>query len=166
MRTIQIRIIAIIFCAILIASCTSNQDSQAERLFIDMYRDCEMNTLLRLSYIGGLYEGDDRVNFWLVPLSDTSVIFPAGYNIGLFSFDEEQGQWVEIKNKFQYFPADAKYIVGKNDPDKEYAQDLIGVKPISGKKADIRIIVHGHTYEGGAETDRCVGAFLDFPYTP
>jgi hypothetical protein len=56
-----------------------------------MYESCEMGTLLRMNFVGKLYEGDGDVNFSLEPASNISVIFPAGYNIKLLYFDIIQG---------------------------------------------------------------------------
>lgn len=165
MKNAQINIIRIIFCAIFITNCTNNSANK-EKLFAELYEYCEMNTLLKMSFVGKLYEGDRDVNFSLEPTSNISVIFPSGYNIKLLSFDVEAGEWVEIKNNVQYFPADAKYIVGKNDPAKEYEYKLIGIIPAFGKQVNLRIVLHGHAYENGIETERCAGAYLDFEFTP
>lgn len=165
MKNAQINIIRIIFCAIFITNCTNNSANK-EKLFTELYEYCEMNTLLKMSFVGKLYEGDRGVNFSLEPTSNISVIFPSGFNIKLLLFDVEEGEWVEIKNNDQYFPVDAKYIVGRNDPTKEYDYSLITVSPGFGKKSSIRIVLYGHTYENGIETDRCAGAYLDFEFTP
>ena len=166
MKTRQNFFAKIILCAIVITNCVNNTAPKAENLFADMYKHCEMNTLLKMSFVGKLYEGDEDVNFWLEPTSNISIIFPSGFNIKLLSFDAEEGKWIEIKNNVQYFPVDTKYIVGKNDPIKEHDHDLVGVIPRLGKKAEIRIVLHGNIYENGIETDRCAGAFLDFEFSP
>lgn len=165
MKITRINIMKIILCAIIITNCTKNSVNK-ESLFAELYKNCEMNTLLKMSYVGKLYEGDRNVHFSLEPTSNISVIFPAGYNIQLLSFDIEQGGWIEVKNNVQYFPLDGKYISGKNDPIKEYEYNLIGIVPSLGKKADIRIVVHGHIYENGVKTDQCAGAYLDFEFIP
>lgn len=157
--------IKIILCAIFITNCTNNTANK-ENLFVEMYKNCEMNTLLKMSFSGKLYEGDRNVNFSLEPTSNISVIFPSGYNIKLLLFDVEQGEWAEIKDNVQYFPVDGKYIVGKNDPAKEFEYKLIGVIPALGRKADLRIVLHGNVYESGVEIDKCAGAYVDFEFIP
>ncbi len=114
MRITPINIIKIIFCAIVITNCTNNSVNK-ESLFAELYKNCEMNTLLKMSFVGKLYEGDRNVHFSLEPTSNISVIFPAGYNIQLLSFDIEQVNWIEVKNNVQHFPVDGKYIIGRND---------------------------------------------------
>jgi hypothetical protein len=131
-----------------------------------MYKNCEMNTLLKMSFVGKLYDGDRNVHFSVEPTSNISVMFPVDNNVKLLWFDIEQGKWVEVKNNVQYFPIDGQYIVGKNDPSKEYEYSLINIIPNLGKKAKLRIVIHGHTYENEIETDKCVGAFVDFEFTP
>jgi hypothetical protein len=165
MKTTRINVVKIIFCAIVMISCTNNTANK-ENLFAEMYANCEMNTLRRMSYVGKLYEGDRGVNFSLEPTSNISVIFPSGSNIRLLLFDVVQGEWMEIKDNVEYFPVDGKHIVGKNDPTKEYDYDLIGVIPSFGKKAALRIVLHGNVYENGIETDKCTGAYIDFEFIP
>jgi hypothetical protein len=166
MKNTQINVLKIVLCAILITGCATNTAVEAESLFTEMYKNCEMNTLLTMSFVGKLSEEDRSVNFSLEPTSNISVIFPAGYNIKLLLFDIEQSKWVEVKNNVEYFPIDAKYIIGKNDPVDEFERKLIGVFPVLGRKEDLRIVIHGHKYENEVETDKCVGAFVDFEFTP
>jgi len=127
-------IIKVIFCVVVITNCTNSTALEAEVLFSEMYKNCEMNTLLRMNFVGKLYEGDRNVNFSLEPTSNISVMFPVGHNVKLLLFDTEQGKWIEIKNNVQYFPVDGKYVVGKNDRTKEYEYLLINVIPVLEKK--------------------------------
>jgi hypothetical protein len=166
MKMIRIVIIKILLFAIFITGCAKNSTLEAEKQFAEMYENCEMNTLLKMSYVGKLYEGDRSINYSIEPTSNISVVFPVGDNVKLLSFDIEQDKWVEIKNNVQYFPVGGKYIVGKNDRDKEYEYKLNDVIPMLGKKTEVRIVIHGHTYENEVETDKCVGAFLDFELSP
>ncbi|MCL4274431.1 MAG: hypothetical protein QY328_13710 [Anaerolineales bacterium] len=166
MKITQINVLKIVLCVILITGCATNTAVEAESLFTQMYKNCEMNTLLTMSFVGKLYEGDRNVNFSVEPTSNISVMFPVDNNVKLLWFDIEQSKWVEVINNVQYFPIDGKYIVGKNDPAKEYEYDLIGVIPVLGRKAELRIVIHGHTYENEIETDKCVGAYVDFEFTP
>lgn len=166
MKTTRVNFLKIIVCTILIANCTNNNTLEAESLFAEMYKSCEMNKLLAISFVGKLYTEDRNVNFSVVPTSNISVIFPSDFNIKILSFDIEQGKWLEIKNNVQYFPEDAKYIIGKNDPIKEDDYSLINVIPILDKKADLRMVMYGHVYENGIETDICTGAYMDFEFMP
>jgi hypothetical protein len=148
-------------------SCTQSPPSQnAENLFKEMYKECSMNEVLRISEMEPIYIGYEDIDFLLELMSDTSVIFPSGFNIHLFWFDTDQNKWVEEKNNIQYYPLDAKYILGKNDPQKEHQDLIFGVNPRIGTKRLVRIVVYGNVYENGIETEECAGAFADFEFSP
>lgn len=166
MKVINI-FLKIILCSLVVLSCSNGgNDLEAERAFSEMYKSCEMNEKLRLSYVGGLFDGDNSINLRLEPSTNISVTFPAGANLRLLSFDKVENKWVEVNNGVSYFPNDGKYILGKNDPVKEFSQKLIGVIPVLSKKEILRAVVYGNVYENGVETDQCTGAFIDFEYTP
>ncbi len=150
-----------------LVSCTQSAPSQnAENIFNEMYKECPMNEALRLSKMEPMYVGDEHLNILLELTSDASVIFPSGFNIHLFWFDVDQNKWVEEKNNVQYYPVDAKYIMGKNDPQKEFESQMIGIAPMIGINRDVRVVVYGHIYKNGVETEECTGAFTDFEFTP
>lgn len=157
----------IVMSALALAGCANSSPSQeSEKLFSEMYKDCPMNEILHLSLMEPMYDGDKDINLLLESASDTSVIFPSGYNLKLLSFDNDQKKWIEEKNNIQYLPLDAKYIVGKNDPKLEYVDQIVGIAPNVGTKKALRIIVHGKIYENGVETEECTGAFADIVFTP
>ena len=134
--------ILIIFVFIFLTGCnTGNANQEAERIFTEMYPDCEMNTVLRLTYAGKLFKEDRNTNFELEPTSNVSVIFPAGYNLRLLSFNFKENAWIEVKNDVTYLPVDSKYILGTNDPVKEFSYKLIGVIPSLGEKETLRVVV-------------------------
>ncbi len=164
----RLKVVYIFFvCTLLLISCARSSLSQnAENIFKEMYKECPMNEALRLSKMEPMYIGDEDLNFSLELTSDTSVIFPSGFNIHLFWFDTDQNKWVEEKNSVQYYPVDAKYILGKNDPQKEHDILMFGIIPMIGAKRDVRVVVYGHIYKNGVETEECTGAFADFEFTP
>jgi hypothetical protein len=92
MKNTQINVLKIVLCAILITGCATNTAVEAESLFTEMYKNCEMNTLLKMSFVGKLYEGDRNVNFSVEPTSNISVIFPVADNVRLLQFDAEQSR--------------------------------------------------------------------------
>jgi hypothetical protein len=165
MKKLHIILIAV---ALALTGCAEVGPSQnAEELFREMYKDCSMNEALHLDFLmESMYAGGKEINFFLESIPDVSVIFPAGFNLKLLSFDEDQNKWVEIRNNIQYLPADAKYIVGKNNPSVEIDHILVGIAPALGTKRTLRVVVHGHIYKDGVETSDCVGAFADFTFVP
>ena len=157
----------IVISALALAGCANSSPSQeSEKLFSEMNSDCSMNEILRFSLMEPMYDGDKDINLLLESVSDTSVIFPSGYNLKLLSFDNDQKKWIEEKNNIQYLPLDAKYIVGKNDPEVEFDHILIEVIPSVGTNKILRVVVLGHIYENGIETEKCMGAFADIMFTP
>jgi len=164
MKKLHIILIAV---ALALTGCAKVGPSQnAEELFREMYKDCSMNEALHLGLVESMYVDNKDINIYFESIPDVSVIFPAGFNLKLLSFDEDQNKWVEIKNNIQYLPADAKYIVGKNNPSVEIDQILVGIAPALGTKRTLRVVVHGHIYKDGVETSDCVGAFADFTFVP
>ena len=160
-------LLKIILCMAFMTSCSDTQFSfQAEEMFTQQYGACTMNKLIKLTYIGKLFEGEKETNFNLEPTTDKSIMFPTGFNLKLLSYDTENTEWVEIKNNVQYFPEDAKYILGINDPVKERNLIFFGIIPNLGKKETLRAVVYGNVYQNGVETDQCTGAFIDFEFTP
>ena len=164
----RVKIICVFFvCTLFLVSCAQSQTSQnAENLFKEMHKECPMNETLRLSKMEPMYIGDEDLNFLIELTSDTSVVFPSGFNIHLYWFDTEQNKWVEEKNGVQYYPLDAKYYLGKNDPEKEYEDMIIVVDPMIGTKRLVRIVVYGNVYKNEIETEECTGAFVDFEFFP
>ena len=139
--------------------------SNAEQLFMEMYKGCSMNKDIRLSPEKPVNISED-VNVLAESISDNSVIFPAGYNLQIFQFDNEKNKWVERENHAQYFPVDGKYIFGRHDPKNEYDYSFIGFNPIVIKQTTLRVALHGHIYKDGVETEECSGAFTDIVVSP
>lgn len=164
----RVYLIYMIFIGILaLSSCANPTPSyDTEKLFSEMYKDCSMNEALRLSLMEPMYNGDEDLNLLLESITNASVTFPAGYNLRLLSFDNNQNKWVEENNNIQYLPLDAKYTVGKNDPKVEFDHIIILIVPSREIKKALRIVVHGHIYENGVETEKCTGAFSDIVVTP
>ncbi len=167
MKAVQVICAIFIVVAWALTGCANPVPSQdANKTFDEMYTDCSMNEILRLSLMPPSYSGDEDWDLLLENISDTSVRFPAGFNLKLMSFDNEQNRWVETGNNFQYLPLDAKYIVGKNDPKAEYPYMLIRIEPSIGKEINLRVVVRGQAYKKGVETEECIGAFVDIEYIP
>ncbi len=156
-----------IFILTLIGCVSSKTSHDPEQLFVEMYKDCSMNKDLRLSPEKPIYEGGEDVFLLLESISDSSVIFPAGYNFQLLQFDTGEGKWVEKENHAQYLPLDGRKIFGKNNPNNiGYAQKFIPINPIVNEKTSLRVALHGHIYKDGVETEQCSGAFTDIVVLP
>ena len=151
---------------ILTGCMNSEPSSNAEQLFAEMYKDCSMNKDLRLSpeKSGGI--GSEDMSVLLESISDSSVIFPAGFNIHILQFDNGENNWVEKENHIQYLPLDGKYIFGKNNPKTEYSYNFISIRPIFTAKTSLRVVLYGHIYKDGVETEECSGAFTDIIVSP
>ncbi len=166
----NLRIVAIsnlILFSIIMFGCTNAQISdEAEKAFTDVINNCEMNEKLRFSYVGKLFDGDRNINLRLEPSSNVSVIFPAGYNLQLLTFDSTENEWAEVSDGVTYMQVGEKFILGNNDPSKEFTQKLIGIIPLTSTKSMLRAVVHGNVYQNKVETDQCTGAFIDFEFVP
>lgn len=136
----------------------------AESQFADMYKDCIMNVDLRLSVNKTSYKSDGGVDLFLESLTDSSVVFPSGFNIQIFKF--ENNEWHVEENEGQYLPLDAKYIIGKNDPVFEFDRKVIPIDPVVSTKTPLRVALYGHVYENQVETQKCSGAFVDIVVAP
>jgi hypothetical protein len=132
------------------------------KLFSEIYKDCSMNEVMHLSLSGPMYYGDYGPNLLLESNSDAYVIVPQDYNLQLLSFDNNQNKWTKEKNNTQYFPLRSKFIFGKNNVDHVH----IKITPVIETKKNLRVVVHGHIYENGVETQKCAGAFADIAVTP
>ena len=151
-----------------LTGCVNSKSSQdPEQLFAEMYKDCSMNKDLRLSPEKPAYIGGEDVDLLLESISDSSVIFPAGYNFKLLQFDNGEGKWMEKENHAQYLPLDGRKIFGKNNPNNiGYVQKFIPINPIVNEKTSLRVALHGHIYKDGVETKECSGAFTDIVVSP
>lgn len=138
----------------------------ADALFMEIYENCSMNEALHLSVMEPIPGSENRLVVLLESVSDKSVMLPPGFNLQLFSFNKDDGKWIQENNYTQYFPADGYYMIGRNDPETELANLFIPIKPSVKNKMKLRAVVYGHIYENGIETDECTGAFVDFEFTP
>jgi len=104
MKNIYRNTLYIFFVSLLtLTGCVNAKTSHdPEQLFAEMYKDCFMNKDLRLSPEKPIYEGGEDVFLLLESISDSSVIFPAGYNFKLLQFDTGEDKWVEKENHAQY----------------------------------------------------------------
>lgn len=167
MKRKQAFIFKFILMLILLSGCANPQlSSDAEKVFNNMYQNCRMNEALRLTHVGKTFNGEKNTNFNLEPISNTSIIFPAGFNLRILYFDTNKNTWVDIKNNITYLPADIKYRLGTNDPEKEQGFLFFGIMPSLDKNATLRVVVHGNMYLNDIETDQCAGAFTDFEFVP
>lgn len=140
-------------------------EPNAEQLFTEMYKDCSMNKDLRLSPEKPVNISEDA-NMLLESISDSSVIFPAGYNIHIYQFYSSENKWIEKLNHAKYFPVDGIYIFGRNDPKVEFDYDFIGINPAVSEKTTLRVALYGHIYKDGVETEECSGAYTDMVVSP
>jgi len=157
-----------IICILALAttSCASSAPApNTEQLFMEMYEDCSMNKDLRLSPEKPVNISEDAY-LLLESVSDNSVIFPSGYNIQIFQFENGENKWVERENHAEYFPAEGKYIFGRHKPEAKFVYDFIGINPIVNEKTTLRVALHGHIYKDGIETEECSGAFTDMVVSP
>ena len=115
MKNMYYSIIFTIFISVVaLTGCTSSVPSpDAEKAFAEMYKDCSMNKDLRLSLGKSTDIGSKDVNLLLESISDSSVIFPAGYNIHILQFENGGNNWAEKENHIQYLPLDEKKYSGK-----------------------------------------------------
>jgi len=166
-KTFWSYIYIIFISALTLTSCMNSEPSHnAEQLFAEMYKDCSMNKDLRLSPEKSGDNNSKDMQVLLESISDSSVIFPAGFNIHILQFDSDENNWIEKGNRIQYLPLDAKYIIGKSNPKTEYSYKFFSIRPMVAAKTPLRIVLYGHIYKNGVETEECSGAFTDIVVVP
>lgn len=140
---------------ICLSGCTP-QTSIKEKQFGEIYKNCEMNTLIKISF--QKRQGDQsRFDFSVENLSAQEFVFSYKANLAILSFDNDE--WAGVSNNVNNFGADELYV-GGND------YRIFAINPTASTTDKIRIVVTGKFPNYGNQSDECFGGYEDYTITP
>lgn len=98
--------------------------------------------------------------------TDQAIWFPVDYGNRLLTYSAQDRSWMEVGNRVTYHVYKDVILDAKGG---DFDRHTIAVWPDisnTGKPIDIRVVVIGKIYNGGALTDRQVGAYVDVTLQP
>jgi hypothetical protein len=170
MNAPQYRLLVIFWVLCILTGCQWQQDAKKDEAFSDKFLNIEMNTVIRFwdpARSGGNFKIGKSIDLVLENFSPNKIVFPSDYGFKIYSYDENQKEWLEIQNEAIYFPTGNSQISpkGKDMP----GVIAIGLAPAlqpSEKPVNIRVVVIGTVYRDELPTSEEVGAYVDLELFP
>jgi len=156
------KILYLAILAIAIAGCNAGLSPQ-NAAFNKIISLDGMNTKLEFIALDSEddpYKIGTSVKLGLKNLSENRIIFPSDYGLQLYTF--QNGEWIRVDNKAQYFP-EGNTQISPEGPDLP-GQTTIGFFPDlidMGKSTSLRVVIQGIVYEGDNPTDEEASAYID-----
>jgi hypothetical protein len=154
----------------ILTGCQRIQDAKKDEVFSEMFPNVEMNTAIQFwdtARSGGPFKIGKSIDLVLDNFSPNKIVFPSDYGFKIYTYDENQKEWLEIKNKAIYFPAGNRQISPKgNDMPGVIAIGLAPALQPSEKPINIRVVVVGTVYVDEQPTSEEVGAYIDLELSP
>ncbi len=164
MTVYRSKIYAVLILTMLINSCgiAVTTSSSKESSFRALYPNCDINSTIVFLPVQPNYKFGDYINLSYKNTSQNQIAFPPDAGVKIFTYDQENSKWLEIKNNMQYSSSPEPYIVVDSE-DKMTSYDGIVISPDTSATTptEIRAAIIGHVYRDGLVTDECVGAFID-----
>lgn len=147
-----------------ISNCKSSQteDSSKEASFELLYPDCTMNSTIRFLPLQENYKLGNQIILNYKNYSQDQIAFPPGSGVKILTYEQSDLQWVELQNRMKYSASPEPYVlVGPADELSSYHTVVILPVILNDSSIEMRVVITGHIYRDNAETDECVGAFID-----
>ena len=110
--------------------------------------------------------GDDII-LELKNNSNKLIKFPSDYGLKMYTYTEEGGVWIEIKNMIEYYPIGNRQVSPKGGDYLGYILiSAFPTLPVTSNPTDLRIVITGTIYQDGTPTNKQVGAYLDITIQP
>jgi hypothetical protein len=109
----------------------------------------------------------DTLTLALYNNSKDLVKFPSDFGIRIYQYNNNDGDWTEIKNLGNYIPEGNRQVSPKGD--NSFGQILISAfpdLPLTSDPIEIRVCVIGTIYHDGLSTNKLVGAYIDITLQP
>ena len=168
------KFIIVLSLLISLAACSNKASKQKENLFTKLLpiSTGDMNDEIKLSLPGlerGFYKPKigEFITLVLNNQSNKTIVFPADYGLKMYLYNDEDQEWIEVKNLEKYSPEENKQVSPIDEG--SLSQLLVSALPGLDKTSnpiDLRVMVIGTIYKDGTPTDKQVGAYTDITLQP
>lgn len=121
-----------------------------------------MNSTIRFLPLQENYKFGDNIILNYRNYSRDHISFAPDSEVKVLTFELNDMEWVEMKNKMRYASSPEPYVIlGPSDEMSSYHTIVISPDTVGKPLPEIRVVVIGHIYRNNTVTDECTGAFID-----
>jgi hypothetical protein len=127
-----------------------------------LYPNCMMNSVIRFLPLQENHKFGNNIILNYKNYSQNQIAFPFSVGVKIFTYNQNDLKWVEVKNNMQYSVSPGPYhFVGPTNEESSYDGIVISSDTSDDQTLEMRVTITGYVYRDSIVTDECVGAFMD-----
>jgi len=169
----KFHILIIVVLMLLSTSCanskvisTSVTSAPKDSSFTPLNANCDMSGMIEFTPHSAKFSAGELISLGVGNISKEQLLFPANYNVRIYSYDENAQGWIDIENDVQYISSSGDLLQPSDSGLASYSTLVINPIVVASAPIIVRVVISGNIIKDNQEIGDCVGTFTEITIVP
>lgn len=145
---------------------TSVTSASKDSSFTPLIPNCDMSGMVEFTPHSAEFSAGELISLGVGNISKEQLLFPANYNVRIYSYDENAKSWIDIENDVQYISSSGDLLQSSDSGLASYSTLVINPIVVASAPIIVRVVISGNIIKDNQKISDCVGTFTEITIVP